>query len=117
MNEYFEFKDGTFWAARSLGNQLFIKQGDINDCLDPECMVYDTDNNPRYHSVSIKTFSNEKEVESEGLQEANKKAKTALLKDALFWDEALFRNSLLLFFMPSELKTSELCMKDRKSVV
>jgi len=111
MKSYYEYEDGTFWAILTAGGDCFIIEGNKYEYFDPESMLKaGSEENWRMPPNKKKIlFENPETAEQEAAKTAAEKSISAIKQDAEFWRIAIEINALLLFFVPDEYLTPELC--------
>ncbi len=113
MKAYYDYEDGSFWAIRTEGKDCFTANGSKYRDFYPEYMLKagsEKEKNRRILPNSAKISCESAEAaEASAAKMAEEKSISALKQDAEFWRIAIEINSYLLFFVPDEYKTKELC--------
>ena len=130
MKAYIEYEDGTFWAIRTEDNNCFTTQGGKYKRLKsrafkyyvyllPELMLKaGTEDEKEYDmplEVKKMSFENPSRARKEAAKLINERSvknengASALKQDGEFWRDAVQVNACLLFFVPDEYRTKELC--------
>jgi predicted DNA-binding WGR domain protein len=113
MKEYFEYSDSTFWAIRTQGNDFITSEGSIYCNFWPELMLKVGTEEGKYWvkppNAKRTSFSDDARAETEAIKMAEEKIAGSLVKDDDFWHIAIELNAHLLFFVPTESITKELC--------
>jgi len=109
MKAYYEYEDGTFWAIHTEGKNYYTAKGRKYDGLDPESMQKAKSEEAYLYKVKRIPCESSEAAEQEALLWAAEKSVSAIRQDAEFWRIAIEINALLLFFVPDEYKTQELC--------
>ena len=113
MKTYFEYEDGTFWAIRTRDSDCFAIHDSKYTGWNPEWMLeagIERKNNLRIMSNAEKISCDDPNAaKREAERRISEKSQGALKQDAEFWHIAIEINAFLLFFVPDEHKTKELC--------
>jgi len=113
IKAYYEYEDGTYWAIRTEGNDCYIYHGSKYFAFWPEFTLEAGVNEEKDYrglwNVHRTTYADSRTAEIKGQKLAREKSAGALKENAEFWRIAIEINALLLFFVPREYKTKELC--------